>query len=886
MNGRRLSTVIFCFVVVISLFLIINHPGKANISIPSNTNIAPDWQIECVDCPRSLLNMSDHALQVDADGHSHVAYGGDHLYYAWQDGVQWQTEIVDEARGTGNYASLALDANGYPHISYYDSVNTALKYAFQDENGWHIQIIDSEGNVGARSSLGLDTLNMPHISYSDDTNLALKYAYFNGSNWSLETVDSTGASPSNNSLAMDHNNLPHISYYDAAQDKPKYAYWTGSAWEIQTIDLAYGGQFTSIAVDSNNLPHISILIKFYSIYHLRYAHWNGSAWDIQEVDSDNYAGIYSSITVDENDRPVIAYGTLQGTLKSASWNGSSWDLQIVAESVYLSPNGAVALSLDLSEFPRIIYQVERWTGDPIHTLNQAAWDGGQWDFETIDTASEAGGPTSLVLDENGNTKVAYRAGVVVNGSPADLSYASFDGNVWQSQTVVGDQSVGWDLSLDIGENGDPTIAYADYIAYAINYAHWTGSTWDIQSMGNGQYVSLALDDAGNPHLAFGQYHVFWDGNAWIYEVVPNMGAEGVSLALDSSGFAHISYYQNNEIRYAFWDGSQWTTQTVDTNIGYSAPPSLALDQNDRPHISYYYGYPNGVLRYASNTSGDWQIQTVDAAGDVGHDSSIAVDSLGYPHISYMDVTNADLKYAAWDGNSWFIQTIADVGFAYGSQGTSIQVDANNNPYISYYDWTTRDVMLAKLIKAPVVPQEIALYGPAEGDVQSSLTFTATTSPISTTLPIRYIWEATDQAPITITNGLESSADYSWDAPGTKTITVTVSNIYGLLSTTHQITLSDIPVSGISAVNDSPKYVGETVVFTATVTLGTNVTYIWDFGDGTGGSGATVSHVYLEAGNYTATVTATNSTNSESIGVPVTILPIDTAKQMFLPVITK
>ncbi len=51
--------------------------------------------------------------------------------------------------------------------------------------------------------------------------------------------------------------------------------------------------------------------------------------------------------------------------------------------------------------------------------------------------------------------------------------------------------------------------------------------------------------------------------------------------------------------------------------------------------------------------------------------------------------------------------------------------------------------------------------------------------------------------------------------------------------------------------------GTATTLTATEATGTNVTYTWDFGDGTTGSGAVTDHIY-SLGIYTAVVTATNS----------------------------
>ena len=103
------------------------------LSAPSAIqSTASDWQIECVDCPRQFNNMTDRSLRLDAEGHPHIAYGGDHLYYAWNDGIDWHIETVDNSQWVGEYASLALDGMGRTHISYYDWSNRDLKYAWYD----------------------------------------------------------------------------------------------------------------------------------------------------------------------------------------------------------------------------------------------------------------------------------------------------------------------------------------------------------------------------------------------------------------------------------------------------------------------------------------------------------------------------------------------------------------------------------------------------------------------------------------------------------------------------------------------------------------------------------------------------------------------------------
>ncbi|HOT90856.1 MAG TPA: PKD domain-containing protein [Anaerolineae bacterium] len=55
--------------------------------------------------------------------------------------------------------------------------------------------------------------------------------------------------------------------------------------------------------------------------------------------------------------------------------------------------------------------------------------------------------------------------------------------------------------------------------------------------------------------------------------------------------------------------------------------------------------------------------------------------------------------------------------------------------------------------------------------------------------------------------------------------------------------------------------------------GSDISFTWDLGDGHSVIGATVTHTYPDVGVYTATVTATNSINTQSAFTVVTIVPV-------------
>jgi len=91
---------------------------------------------------------------------------------------------------------------------------------------------------------------------------------------------------------------------------------------------------------------------------------------------------------------------------------------------------------------------------------------------------------------------------------------------------------------------------------------------------------------------------------------------------------------------------------------------------------------------------------------------------------------------------------------------------------------------------PVAPTGVTISGPDAGAVQTEHTFTATVSPVTATKPITYTWQATGQREVlTATDDLDHSVSFAWDTPGTKTISVTVSNGWHSVTDSYTVTIS-------------------------------------------------------------------------------------------------
>ncbi|CAG0935748.1 hypothetical protein TFLX_04598 [Thermoflexales bacterium] len=120
---------------------------------------------------------------------------------------------------------------------------------------------------------------------------------------------------------------------------------------------------------------------------------------------------------------------------------------------------------------------------------------------------------------------------------------------------------------------------------------------------------------------------------------------------------------------------------------------------------------------------------------------------------------------------------------------------------------------------------------------------------------------------------------------TASITSTAGDPYPLNNTaTITTTIADIPISGLVATNDSPTVIGQPTTFQATITAGSNVSFVWNFGDGTAPvSGNPVAHTYALTGTYTAIVTATNSASVLTATTQAVVVPF---YKLHLPIVMR
>lgn len=141
------------------------------------------------------------------------------------------------------------------------------------------------------------------------------------------------------------------------------------------------------------------------------------------------------------------------------------------------------------------------------------------------------------------------------------------------------------------------------------------------------------------------------------------------------------------------------------------------------------------------------------------------------------------------------------------------------------------------------------------------------------LPLSYEWQQISGSLVVLSSRVISRPVFTApNAPSVLAFSLAVTDSQGLRSPvfdTVAITVNDLPISTVLAMSSSPTTLGHPTWFTATAT-GSNISYRWDFGDGTIMSGNPISHTYAAQGFYTALVIMTNGVNSLTTTLPVTI----------------
>jgi len=221
------------------------------------------------------------------------------------------------------------------------------------------------------------------------------------------------------------------------------------------------------------------------------------------------------------------------------------------------------------------------------------------------------------------------------------------------------------------------------------------------------------------------------------------------------------------------------------------------------------------------------------------------------------VTGGDSPTYVWDfGDGSATKTGQNVSYKYLGSGTFTAKVTASNAGNSLTAQTT--VVVNKAIAG------LTATNSGQTVLNKTIYLTAT---VSSGDNVVYTWDFGDGS----ATGAGQNVTHKYTAAGNFTAKVTAQNGGGSPVTAQTSVIVNNPITGLVATTSGASVPGNTVFFSATLTTGENVTYLWDFGDGSATvAGQNVTHKYAVAGNFTAKVTAQNGGSPSSAETSLTI----------------
>ncbi|HXU06721.1 MAG TPA: hypothetical protein VN903_37455 [Polyangia bacterium] len=261
------------------------------------------------------------------------------------------------------------------------------------------------------------------------------------------------------------------------------------------------------------------------------------------------------------------------------------------------------------------------------------------------------------------------------------------------------------IALTFDAAGNPHVAFNDPTNFAVLYATRVGGVWKLEEIDPGPLyaeidatIAIAVDAAGDVHVAYpgGTYELRYarrTAGMWLREDIEPTGVSvhHVSLAVDASRAVHVTYdsidYPIFSLRHA-WRGaaeSAWHYETIDgdANTSVGLYQSLALDAAGNPRVAYTDS-TNADLKYAAWDGTGWRIETVERAGNTGAYPSLALDAQGRPRITYYDITNHAIRFAEYAGTTWTLTTAVTIDIA--DYGLHLALDGTGVPWVAFYGY--------------------------------------------------------------------------------------------------------------------------------------------------------------------------------------------------------
>lgn len=308
------------------------------------------------------------------------------------------------------------------------------------------------------------------------------------------------------------------------------------------------------------------------------------------------------------------------------------------------------------------------------------------------------------------------------------------------------------------------------------------------------------------------------------------------------------------------------SQSASVSLGWQItnhPLALFYPEEDPPTGADPAGWYNSaqlLFRFAAPTS----VAPFVAIG--GH---VTDGQDGRTSLTYGPSVGLGLDFVVSDRMSLVFENLANLTFP-DDGFDNWDEDAEDDGFLPFDIVNSLTLGLKINFRSAFTPVEVLAVDCPAGALETgeAATFTASVN-ADATQPVSIRWDFGDG-----TTATGMTARHSWSTPGTYNVTTTASNERASDSESCTVTVEAPPEPAQIISIDASETRFELcdpveVDFDANVEGDEPITYQWDFGDGTTGTGEEVSHTYTDPGTYTVTLTASNATGSDTRTLTIT-----------------
>jgi hypothetical protein len=251
---------------------------------------------------------ADTGLQIDDAGALHISYfyWGEPAYLTDASGSWQRHEFDGEVEDASGATALALDGDGHPQLSYYDSVD--LHLATDPGDGWSEQTVADVGWNGGDHGMDLDADGGAHILVHDRQRELMRYFTDASGAWSETEIGQTTSGDAEPDLRIAGDGTIHGAWADDDNTQIRHG-WTlpPQGWSEEIVESGSSFETPDMALGGDGAVHLCY--REAGEGELRYATNITGAWVAELVDDTVDTGRYCAIAVDDDGFAHIAYQT-------------------------------------------------------------------------------------------------------------------------------------------------------------------------------------------------------------------------------------------------------------------------------------------------------------------------------------------------------------------------------------------------------------------------------------------------------------------------------------------------------------------------------------------------------------------------------------------------